>query len=455
MPDDFLNLGLSDDILISILIAIGVILIGIIGLVIRKSMTTDNVENRMKARLKEEHYDEVIRLGEESVRKGRSGFFTNYYLAQAYERKQRWNDAVRYYREASVSHSKSRTEELYHHILLCIAAILEKQNNLKDALSYYLMILDKNPDHPDALYATARILHGQNKLSKAAEYLERLLKKQPGLLDARQLYGKTLYELGNSNMALKQFELLEKYDPDQPEVYYYKGRALENLKMYSSATEAYLTCLKFSDLKPEFQNVARTSLVNHFIKQKNFTLAKKYLEQFIGETSDPEVLKEFYYLYGRLLWDAGNKYRAVEQYHEVAELDPKYKDANEIYEKYKGILQLPVLAHYFTGDEERFELSCRQILSHKRHELRHRSRDFYLYAVNNFFVIFYRYLEPATYSMLTDIEMQLNRYRKDVGNIEFFGYRGLTDDAMTHALTKNCTITEGDEFLGVIRDKVR
>ncbi len=466
MNMDFLKI--QDDLLIIFASIIVFLLAGIIFLSIRSLFFHQAIEKILSRKLKSRDYNDVINRAKEFIDNKKSkrkddSLFIMYYLAQAYEAQDSLTNALKFYQEAAVLSTKSK--KLYSSILLHIAKIYGKLGKSKDALAYYLMLLEKDEGNVEALYDLALFQYKNKSFKKAREYLEKVLKRRSGLLDARFLYGKLLFDSGSYQNAMKQFRLLEKYDPENYEIFYYKARCLENLKKYNEAIKQYQFVLendwknsKFNSESSTLQKICedcQISIINLFIKVKDYHSGIHYVSEYLSLVSSEETKTELIYLYANLLWNTGEEYQALKNFERIYMMNANFKDASIMYERYKKILPHSYLIHYFTSNEDNetknFDSVCRKILSKHVFRLMYKHNDYYIYSKGVFYVVFYRHIEPIPFSKLTDIEILLNSFGVRPQNTEIYSLSGVREDAVTHYLIKNSRLIEGDEFMRTIK----
>ncbi len=476
LPAALSQLKIEDDLLIIIFSIIALLLAGIIFIVIRSMFFMQSIERQLGRKLRNKQYSEVIKtakdyIGNKPARQKADLLFVLYYLAQAYESTESLSLALKYYIEASVLAVNNK--KLYISILLHIARIYSLLDKPKEALSYYLMLLEHDENHCETLYDLARIQYKNKNLKKAREYLEKLLSKRGGLIDARFLYGKILFENGSHGSALKQFELLEKYDSNNIEVFYYKAKTLESLKKYREAKETYQNILArdwqeeiktgTTDINNQEENNnpvkikenCQIAIINLFIKIKDYNTGIRYVSDYLSKPSSEETKTELMYLYANLLWNTGEEFSALKNFERVYMMKPDYKDSGIMYERFKKIIPHSYLANYFTSNEENedknFDSVCNKILSRHHFNLMYKHQDFYVYSKGVFFVVFYRHIEPVPFSKLTDMEVIMNSYEVKPQNVEIYSISGVREDAVTHFLLKITNLIEGDEFIRTIK----
>jgi tetratricopeptide (TPR) repeat protein len=458
------SMKMEDNLLIPFLGLILLFLSTFIFFIVRSLFFQESLERKIYKKAHHKEYSEVIRLANDFLENNQKQKKSNsllilYYLGMAYEATSSFSNALKCYLDAGMLAVKSK--KLYHSILLHTAKSYNEIGKSKEALAYYLMLLEQDSSNIEALYDLAKF-HYQNKNGKKARgYLEKLLKKRPGLLDARLIYGKIFLESGAYSSALKQFELLKKYDRDNFEVHYYRAKTLENLKRYSDAVKNYQWILS-QDWAPsdqidiqKAQEECKISVINLYIKVKDYQNGIRFVSEYLGKPGNDETKIELIYLYANLLWNSGEEYQALKNFERIYKIKSDYKDVSIIYERYKKILPQNYLARYFTSDEEsernNFDGVCRRILGKHQFNLLYKHSDFYIYSKGVFYIIFYRHIEPIAFSKLTDIEVILNSYKVKSQNAEIYSLSGVREDAVTHFLLKNARLIEGEEFIMTLK----
>ena len=248
---------------------------------------------------------------------------------------------------------------------------------------------------------------------------------------------------------------MEKYDPENPEIYYYKAQTLESTKHYTSAIDFYKKALEFENLSANIRDKIYLSVTRLYIKLKNYYTGIEAIPEFLNGVKDDIIIKELLYLYANMLWNTSEEYQSLKNYERVYKMDFQFKDIQVIYEKYKSILPHSFLSFYFTGNEDKFLLTCQNILGSQNFNIQHRSLDFYIFSKGVFSIIFYRHIEPINFSKLTDMEIMLNSAPVSPQGVELYTLQGISDEAVTHALLKKAQIITGDEFIGVVKKSAR
>jgi tetratricopeptide (TPR) repeat protein len=462
-PKQLSRFVVADDLLIIILGVIALLLVGIIVMIIHNFLRKRSVDHVLARLLKKKSYAELVRIAreylEKNKEKSRDTFFLNYYLARAYEALGNFVNAAQFFNSALVKSSK--LPKMRVEILYSLATVYEKMGRGKEALAHYMMLLDEDVDHVDAIFAVAKYYFREKNFRKSREFVEKLLKKRPGLLDARILYGKVLFESHHFMYAQRQFDLVAKYDRENWEVVYCQAKCLEHMKRYVDAISGYRSVLRGNWTAGPLEDLGRAreesqvAIIHLYIKLKDFYAGIEQVSEFLSSPSSEKTKTELIYLYANLLWNTGEEYKALKNFERVYRMDPEFKDVRILYERFKRIFPHNTLGFYFTSSEEAqgrgFESTCRKILGQMDFDLLHRSFDFFIYAKSGFYEVFWRHIEPLPFSKLTDIQVLMDGYSVKPANIEIYSLSGIREDTVTHNLLRSARLIEGDEFLETVR----
>ena len=91
-----------------------------------------------------------------------------------------------------------------------LAAVLELQGELDEALSLLRQVLKARPDYGKARYLFGKILLAQGKADLAAEQLEAAARVSPGDANVRYQLGRAYQALGRAEAAQQQFDAFQK-----------------------------------------------------------------------------------------------------------------------------------------------------------------------------------------------------------------------------------------------------
>ncbi len=439
--------GLSDDFSIVILIGLALILIGIFGWIVWRVFLSHSIEHRLQKMLKNKEYDRLIQTAKQNIETTTS-FFIPFYLGRALEEQGKYLEALPYFQQSS--NMSNRDTNMHQSILLKMGRILLKLGRIDEALSYFLLLNQIDENYFEAQYEIASIYFSRKQFSKAHDALKNILDLKPGVLDARFLFGKVLFETAQYSYSLKQFELLQKYYEQEPQIHLYKAYNLDILKMYTSAIEElnkYLEMEKYDKLRRE---KAQVRLIQLYIKIKDIETGVKAARDILNEIKTGPHLPEIRYLYAHLLWDRGQEYDALKEWEKVYQIDPRFKDIKNIYDKYSKLFSRTALSAYFTANEMEFERTCLKILGLNAQDLLYRSLHYYMFGRGKQYSIFYRHIEPISFTTLTALEVLANTFEADLQYFEIYTLGGAAADSLTHALLKRAVLVEKEDFLRAV-----
>lgn len=201
--------------------------------------------------------------------------------------------------------------------------LLEKQNNLDDAVHEYQIAAELDPKSTDAITGLANVYSKQRKYSAAEAQLQKLLAMDPGNNEARVQLGRILAAQGKSDEAAdlltaqksgstdphaalelgtiyvkagkyseaeSQFRIAVQGLPDDPEAHYALGSVLMQEKKYPEAQDELLLAAKLKPDLPEiYGNLAVVAAQN-----KNYELTIRALDfraKFIPDSAATYFLR--------------------------------------------------------------------------------------------------------------------------------------------------------------------
>lgn len=434
------------------------------------SIYIQGIEKKLYHKLKKKEYQDLINCALEFIEKKRGKkksetTMVMYYLAQAYENINSFNEAIKFYNEVLIQHPK--IDKFHISVLINIARAYEKISKTKEAIAHYLIVLENDENNIDALYSLGKIHYKNGNIKKCLDYFERLLIIKPSILDARKFYAKALIDSGFYLPALTQLEFLLKYYYEDYETFYLKAKTLEKLKNFSDAIKTYKIFLKrnFDEGKTlekvltanilDLKESAKIDIVRDLIKLKKFNECINIINEYLSKPAKEETKLELLYLYGNVLWNIGEEFKALKNFERIYLMKPDFKDVALFYEKYKKLLPHNFLSNYYTNSiekgKETFENVCKKIIGREDFKVVYKSPDYYIFTRGPFGMVFFRHIEPLSFNQLTDIEMILDNLPLLITNVEIYSIMGIKNDAKNHFLLKKSHIVEGEEFIKTIR----
>jgi len=217
------------------------------------------------------------------------------------------------------------------------------------------------------------------------------------------------------------------------------------------AADSYDTFLTFEGLVPEQKERAMIASVQMMLKAKEHKPAAARAQGFLmGELSEGAT-KELLYLLANLKQELGEEYEAITIFDQIAKLDPLFRDAGSIAQKYEKFLPHTVFKHYFVSDEGKFDEVCRKMLDENNCRIIHRSVDQYIYNSEGRFSVFFRHIDPINYIQMSAIESVITLQREAFGGCEIYSVYGTDSDTSVHPWRKTSALTERESFLRILK----
>lgn len=129
----------------------------------------------------------------------------------------------------------SRTQPTAGPDVLALAIDLHRQGRLVDAARLYRQVLQKNPQHPQALYLLGVTELAAGKFQRAADLIARSIRLEPGFAPAHANLGIARMGLGRNKEALVAFDQAITLAPDFTDAHYNRGILLKNMGRYDDA----------------------------------------------------------------------------------------------------------------------------------------------------------------------------------------------------------------------------
>ncbi|MEH2226297.1 tetratricopeptide repeat protein [Nostoc sp.] len=226
--------------------------------------------------------------------------------------------------------------------ILELAVQQQRENSLLEAEQLYSQVLEKQPDHPEALYGLGMLAQQMGQPEIAEQWLSAASQVQPDSV-------KTWFSLGNLHLVQEQFSQAEKAYrqalvllPNSLPIYNNLGYALQQQGLFEEAIHYYQKAL---ELKPDFIE-AETNLGNALHAQGKLSSNQKiYYAQLNNQLGvarkkagdlknavtchkqaialQPNLLEAYYNL-ALMLQEQGELEEAIASYQNLLELNPNY-----------------------------------------------------------------------------------------------------------------------------------
>jgi len=272
--------------------------------------------------LKSEEYEEALKLFMELYTKDPGNKLYNWYMGVCHENMKNYELALVEYNKAAMSTVfKPPLNEASIHER--IALINLQIGNVKNAEQEFRIVVTLNPLHSGAFYYLGVIARNNNQYQEALNYFRNAIKIKKDFTEAYLELGKINYFLNHYDSAKKALMEALANDPSLSEAHFYHALVLEKERNFNGAIEQFQYAMR--DDKYKFDSNVHLGSVYMELSDriKAFDCFEKALQ--IG-TADDKKLAEVKYIYANYLVSAGEIKKALQQWREVNEIYPNYKD---------------------------------------------------------------------------------------------------------------------------------
>ena len=174
--------------------------------------------------------------------------------------------------------------------LLSAAAGRHQAGDLAAAETQYVAVLQRAPDHPQALYLAGALDFQKGATTDALAKLERCLKIRPDYLPAVEMLGAASVKAGDFARAAQCFEMSAADKPDSAEAHHNLGYALFNAKAYDAAAAALRRAVH---LKPHYSKALHLLAAAQRLSGRFDEAAMAY-EDLLGHAPDNALVLDEY-----------------------------------------------------------------------------------------------------------------------------------------------------------------
>lgn len=437
------------NIMLLIWIAIGIVLVTVAIVLILKFIKKDNAMVSIEKYLKQKNFSKALAQAQKYMLEKPDDYLLKYNMALAYEGLGDYNNAISQFEKASVAASMSGEAAVMIQINLKIAELFSKIHKPKEALGYYVMVLDKQPKHSKALYEAGDILFGMGNFKKAREYLEILVKMKPDNMRGRYLLAKTSYKIGDMNSAMVNLQEVVKVLPKNDKMFQdasvLLSEVLFNLRRYEESVQVLNPLLNDKEM---FQD-ALLKIVNILIRTNKYQPAIDLANRYMGRLNN-EVKAQLYYQIASAYFKYGEVFQALELWQEAYKLKSDFMDLKEVMDKYGIILKNPKLKHYFTRSEKTFHDFVMAMLKLKFVNNVVKEERFWILLTNDASYVVYRLPYPLSTLDMNDIERQIKNQITANYAINIYTLFGFSKDCANHYLYRKINEYSYEKFIALV-----
>lgn len=193
---------------------------------------------------------------------------------------------------------------------------LHLAGNLAEAGRIYKSILERDPDHVDALNLFGVIMQAAGNPEAAVEFIQRATELAPDYFAAHVNLGNALQAAGRAEEAVVVFQVALKMNPLMPELVSNLASALNDLGRH---VEAAAICEDALNSKPDLA-AARANLANAML---GLGKHEKAMENYrLAVQGDPGNANAWFSM-GNALFEMGQGEEALKHYQEAVRLSPE------------------------------------------------------------------------------------------------------------------------------------
>ncbi|MFN4216097.1 MAG: tetratricopeptide repeat protein [Brevinematales bacterium] len=317
-------------------------------------------------------------------------FVLKFYLAQAYEGQKNYAKAIFYYEKAALLASNETDTHLRSQFYLRIAELYRRRQQYKEALGYYALVLDKDPNNLKALLSAGESCYHLELYPKAREHLKAYTSLKPDNVKAHFLLGEVCEKLGYFEEALESYdEIIENY-PEIDEVLTTKAmlhaaKISSKLQNYQKS-ETYLR--KLLPLEEYYEDALKL-LVSLFILTNRLEDAIQLTKDFEKKVS-LITRSELYFQIGNGYFKKSDYYTALQTWKKGFQDNPSHPQLRELINQYSDILSHKGMEIYFGNDQHLLEKFIEEGFSTKDIRSSYQENHYSILQVQESIVVLYR-----------------------------------------------------------------
>ncbi len=432
------------------LIIMGAILFFVLIVVLILYLRKDDFISKIEDLLSNGDYPKALHLLLKRIDLHPHDFALKYYLGQTYEGLREYNKAVLYYQKAAIGATEISQLPIKLKLFYKLAELYRKMGKLKEALGYYILVLDKNPSNIRALFHIGEIYFELHNYQKASEALQKLLKFNPAHIRAHSLLSEIFRKNKNYTSAALHMEYILDNDQSGDKVFLKRirmelGLTYLEMKNYTKCENVLQPLLTDATYFSESLLTVLNALIESRQTEKALALIDIQQKDYPANR-----LYELLYAKGQALYADHLYYEAILSWKEAHSLNPDYQDLRNLYSKFNLITAHPKLDNVFSSDDEKREAFIHK-LSHSQGVGRIlKTKHYWIFRLGDF--VYVLYLIPFPTPVKELIEMQ----DKIAGNFQatsaftllsLFGIDKVEKDTFDY---KKLTVINEERFIEVI-----
>lgn len=434
---------------------LGIILIIVLAVWLFLKFTRSSLlYKQIEAALQEKDFEKARKLCLGRIDSQPNDFILKYYLGQALEGLKDYPGAILYYEKAAISASSTEDENLKNQIHLRTAILLKKTHKDKEALGYFAIVLDHEPQNTKALFACAEVYFELKNFEKARQMLQTHLSIKPEHLKSKFLLGEIDMETRRYPEAIEQFESIIDNEANVDEVIRIKSLihltdACMETKIFNKAKNALLELMK----NDEQYEDAVLKMIQIKIRSDAVAETLGFIQQNLDNLSSVGRSLALYNM-GNLYYKNGNYYEAVDAWRKAYALNPSNKDLQNMINHYSVLINNQNLRGLFTDDAAQGETFIKNLMKNNLISNITKMKKYWAFQNYDAFYVIYRVPQPITPEELLEIKDTVSKFFNKANSFTLYSLYGVEYSKTYEADVKDLTIVTEKDFLALVNANV-
>lgn len=333
---------------------------GFFGLVIGlffllRYLTRDKLLGDVEKAIQAEEFHKAAGMAKKLLKQGKAGFLAYRLLGQAYQGAGDFDSAIHSYEQGAVMAKEEGHNALENEMNVKIGQLYRKIGEERRALGYFKMVI-ANGFHKTALYEAAEILMSMNSFTQAKPYLDQILKVQPNHYKSRYLLGRIYWFMKEYAACASELEqVLHDIQPENnlfAKVSFMLAECDLELKRFDAGVNALSPLFDDS----EFGKKSIVKSIEILTKGGKLSDASGLLQSF-DKRLGFEQKAEANYLIAESHFAKEDYYTALDFWQRCFQANPRYKDVEEIMDRFRFLIENPKLEKFFSSSPDLFQQS--------------------------------------------------------------------------------------------------
>lgn len=400
--------------------------------------------------LETQEYDKAKNLCLKRIDTQPNDFVLKYYLGEALEGLKDYPGAIIYYEKAAIGASASDNDPVKIQLYMKTGQLYKKMHKDKEAIGYYAMVLEREPNNSKALYAIGEIYFESKSYDKSREYLQTYVIQKPEHVKTRFMLGSIYFKSKKYPEALEHFEFLRNNsvvldDVIRPKVLSDMADCYTEVKNYQKALEV----LEELIAEKLYYEDAVLKTVQVKIRSSEIDSVVAFIKEHIDGMSQSNK--------GILMFMLGNAYYktnkyvdAIKSWKSAHELNSNQKNLREIIDEYAMIIGNPRLEGLYTDDTEKGERFLQKLLKAETIKKTIKKTEYWACQGGKFVYILYRIPQIVPFGDILDMINTVKVNFNFANSFTLFSLYGIDQENANNANVKDIIVVAGQEFVNLV-----